>query len=253
MITLLSPAKSLDFSPIQHNGVSEPRLLSDTNQLIKILSKKSAKKLQKLMHISADLASENEKRFKSFDLNHTEENSKPAILAFNGDVYRGLDNANLSHEELNFAQNHIRILSGLYGLLRPMDIIQPYRLEMGTALTNRRGKNLYRFWGDRITKLLNEDLEKSWDDVIINLASKEYFSSINKKKLKGKLLTINFKEYRDDELKFISFNAKRARGLMAQYIVKNRITDREDVKGFNLENYGFSIDHSSEDNWLFVR
>ena len=253
MIILLSPAKSLDFSPIHQNGVSEPRLLSDTGILAKILSTKSANKLKKLMDISTAIAEENVTRNKTFQLNHTKENSKPAVLAFNGDVYRGLDNGTLSSDDLQFAQVHLRIISGLYGLLRPMDLIQPYRLEMGTSLNNRRGKNLYKFWGNRITKLVNEDLQNSGSKLVVNLASKEYFAAINKTKLEGDLLTINFKEYRDEELKFISFDAKRARGFMTRYIIDNRITDRENIKSFNMENYSFSTEHSTDDNWLFIR
>ena len=253
MIILLSPAKSLDFDRTSSNGVTQPRLLKDTEQLIKILSKKSAKKLQKLMHISDNIAAQNEKRYKAFDQNHDKNNSRPAVLAFDGDVYKGLQNDNLSDDDLHYAQKHVRILSGLYGLLRPMDLIQPYRLEMGTKLVNRRGKNLYQFWGDRITKLLNEDLEKSGTDLIVNLASNEYFSSINKKRQNGKLLTINFKEYKGDDLKFISFNAKKARGLLTRYIVDNRISSQEEIKGFDYERYSFSEENSSEDKWMFVR
>ena len=253
MIILLSPAKSLDFTRNSENGVSQPRLLKDTEQLIKILNKKSSRSIQKLMHVSENIASENERRFKEFDMAHHTENSKPAVLAFDGDVYKGMVNESLDHEDLKFAQDHLRILSGLYGLLRPMDLIQPYRLEMGTKLNNRRGKNLYKFWGDRITKILNEDLSESGSDLIVNLASKEYFSSINKKKLNGQLLTINFKEYKGEDLKFISFNAKKARGFMTRYIIDNRITNKEDIKGFNVENYALSEEHSSEDNWIFVR
>jgi len=253
MIVLLSPAKSLNFERNSQNGVTQPRLLKDTEQLIKILSKKSAKSIGKLMHISDKLAEENEARYKAFALEHSADNSKPAIMAFDGGVYVGIDNETLKKEDLEFAQGHVRILSGLYGLLRANDLIQPYRLEMGTKLNNRRGPNLYKFWGDRITKMLNADLEESGNDLIVNLASKEYFSSINKKKLKGELLTINFKEYRGDDLKFISFDAKKARGLMTRYIIDNKITDKEAIKGFDRERYYFSEEHSSENEWLFVR
>ncbi len=255
MIILLSPAKSLDFNPVSSNGESMPRLLDNTDQLVKILSKKSAKKLQDLMNISEKLAKENEMRYKSFDLDHSPDKSKSAVFAFRGDVYRGLESESLDDGDLNFAQKHVRILSGLYGLLRPMDLIQPYRLDMETRLKNRRGKNLYRFWGDRITNLVNEDMESSHWDVVLNLASKEYFESINMSKLKGKLVNINFKEYHGggNMLKFISFNAKRARGLVAKYVVKNRITALEDMRRFDLENYYFSEEHSTESDWLFIR
>jgi len=253
MIVLLSPAKSLDFSRESQNGLSQPRLLNDTEQLIKILSKKSSKKLQNLMHISENIANENEKRFKSFKINHDISNSRPAVLAFDGDVYKGLENSSLSEENLHFAQDHVRILSGLYGLLRPMDLIQPYRLEMGTKLNNRRGKNLYKFWGNRITQMLNDDLEKTNSNLVVNLASNEYFSSINKKKLNGELLTINFKEYKGDDLTFISFNAKKARGLVTRYIIDNQISNKLDIQGFDTDRYSFSEEHSTVDKWIFVR
>jgi cytoplasmic iron level regulating protein YaaA (DUF328/UPF0246 family) len=254
MIILLSPAKSLDFNPVPENGESTPRLLQDTDQLIKILNKKSSKKLQNLMSISGKLANENEQRYKSFDLHHSPDKSKVAVFAFRGDVYRGLESESFNEEDLSFAQTHVRILSGLYGLLRPMDLIQPYRLEMGTKLKNRRGKNLYKFWGDRITNLVNDDLKSSDSNAILNLASKEYFASINTSKLNSKLVNINFKEYNGgDVLKFISFNAKRARGLVTKYVVKNRMTSLEDVMGFNLEDYSFSAEHSTESEWLFIR
>jgi cytoplasmic iron level regulating protein YaaA (DUF328/UPF0246 family) len=205
------------------------------------------------MSISEKIAEENVERYKSFNLEHTQKNSKPAILAFKGDVYRGLDNDNLSKENLHFAQDHVRILSGLYGLLRPMDLIQPYRLEMGSRLKNRRGDNLYRFWGSRITDLLNEDLENQKEKLVVNLASKEYYSSLKEKKINAPVLHINFKEYHNGDLKFLSFNAKVARGLMTKYIIKNRLNSLESIKGFNLENYAFSEECSTDKEWLFTR
>lgn len=253
MITLLSPAKTLDYSQDGKYGHSEPRLLDNSMRLVDVLKKKSSGKLQKLMGISKNIADLNVERYHNFSQTFTTENSKPAVLAFKGDVYLGLEADTFTKEEMAFAQNHLRILSGLYGLLRPLDLMQAYRLEMGTALKTTRGKNLYQFWKNRITDLLNEDLESHENKVVVNLASNEYFKAINKKKLNGELLSVNFKEERNGELKFISFNAKKARGFMSKFIVNNGIDSIENLKGFDTEGYYFSEDHSSENDWLFIR
>jgi len=253
MITLLSPAKTLDYSEDGKHGYTMPRLVDDSLRLVTNLKKKNSKKLQKLMSISQDLADLNVERYDQFTAHFTEANSKPAVLAFKGDVYQGLDADTFTKKDMEFAQNHLRILSGLYGLLRPLDLMQPYRLEMGTSLKTTRGKNLYEFWKTRITDLLNEDLEKHDNKVILNLASNEYFKSIQTKKLQGEIMNVNFKEDRDGTLKFISFNAKKARGLMGKYIVKNKIDQVEDLKGFDLEDYYFSEENSTEKEWLFIR
>ncbi|MCL4109874.1 UNVERIFIED_CONTAM: hypothetical protein GTU68_028783 [Idotea baltica] len=205
------------------------------------------------MKISKNIADLNVERFHDFSSEFNTENSKPAILAFKGDVYLGLEADQFTSSEMDFAQDHIRILSGLYGILRPLDLMQPYRLEMGTSLKTTRGKNLYEFWKSRITDLLNDDIADHKNKTILNLASNEYFKAIHKKKLNGNLLTANFKEERDGELKFISFNAKKARGMMSKFIVNNNIDNENDLKGFDTEGYYFSQEHSSPSEWLFIR
>ncbi len=253
MITLLSPAKTLDYSKDGKYGHTNSRLLDDTLRLVDNLKKKSSKKLQKLMHISKDLGDLNAQRYSEFSPNFDDKNSKPAILAFKGDVYLGLEADTFTVEDMGFAQDHLRVLSGLYGLLRPLDLMQAYRLEMGTSLRTTRGKNLYQFWKNRITDLLNKDLEEHENKAVLNLASQEYFKAINTKRLEGKLLNVNFKEDRDGSLKFISFNAKKARGLMARFVVEQKIDIVEDLKAFDTEGYYFSPEHSSEKEWLFIR
>ncbi|WP_235294642.1 peroxide stress protein YaaA [Portibacter lacus] len=253
MITLISPAKTLDYSEDGKFGHTEARLLEHSMKLVDTLKKKSSGKLQKMMGISKNIADLNVERFQEFSPEFNSENSKPAILAFKGDVYLGLEADQFTQEEMDFAQDHLRILSGLYGLLRPLDLMQPYRLEMGTSLKTTRGKNLYQFWKNRITDLLNEDLSNHEHKTIVNLASNEYFKAINLKKLDGDLLTINFKEERDGEIKFISFNAKKARGMMSKFIVNNSIDNPNDLKGFDIDGYYLSEDHSTKDNWLFIR
>lgn len=253
MITLLSPAKTLDYSKDGKYENTKPRLLDNSFKLVDVLKKKSSGKLQKLMSVSKNIADLNVERFQEFSEEFTPDNSKPAVLAFKGDVYLGLEAETFTKEEMEFAQDHLRILSGLYGLLRPLDLMQPYRLEMGTSLRTSRGKNLYEFWKNRITDLLNEDLVTHENKTVVNLASNEYFKAINKKKLDGQLLNINFKEERDGDLKFISFNAKKARGFMSKFIVNHHIDNPADLKGFDTEGYYFSKDHSSENDWLFIR
>lgn len=253
MIVLISPAKSLNLSPLHVPNATQPRMLGDTGQLVKIMATKSAKKLQSLMDISPELAAENVMRYKNFDLSHSAEQSKAAIYLFDGEVYKSLESNTLEESDLEFAQIHLRILSGLYGLLRPLDAIQPYRLEMGTKLSNRRGKNLYEFWGNRITEWLNEDLRQSGSEICINLASNEYFKAVNQKKLKGRVINVYFKEQRGDTLSFLSFNAKKARGMMARYIIDHRLRVPEDIKGFDHEGFSYSDPHSTENDWLYVR
>lgn len=253
MIVLLSPAKSLKETEGTITNYSEPRLMTQSWALVKVLRTMKYPEIMDLMHISENLATTNVKRYKTFKRKHTELNSKTAIETFDGDVYKGLNAESFDTDDLFYAQDHVRILSGLYGILRPLDLMQAYRLEMGTTLATDAGTNLYHFWGDKITKLLNKDLKASGSDLVVNLASNEYFKAVQTKQLKGKLLNINFKEYRDGQLKFISFNAKKARGLMTHYIVKNKIEDLEGLKGFNLENYAFDEEGSTENDWLFVR
>jgi len=205
------------------------------------------------MGISDKLGELNYNRYRSYNSKDSIKSKKQAVLAFTGDVYTGMQTESFTKKDLKYAQNHLRILSGLYGLLRPLDAIQPYRLEMGTNLKNKKGKNLYEFWGDQITDTLNDDLSKSKINVIVNLASNEYFKVINKKKVGADILDIDFREYRGDTLKFISFNAKKARGMMFHYATKNNIKKVEDLKGFNYEDYSFSKENSTDSKWSFVR
>lgn len=250
MIVLLSPAKTLDYSEVPYDTHSKPRLLKESASLVEELQKKSSKDLQDLMKVSVKIADLNVERFHSFKTPFNTKNAKPSILAFKGDVYTGFKADEMTAEDLAFAQDHIRILSGLYGLLRPMDLMQAYRLEMGTKLKNQHGKNLYEFWGDKITELINKDGKK---EPVINLASKEYFHSVKTDQLKGDLYHVNFKEKRNNAYKIIAFNAKKARGMMSRYIVQNRITDPEGMKGFVEDGYFFNADLSSEKDWIFTR
>lgn len=253
MIILLSPAKSLDHNPLADVARTQPRFKKQTSELATIMKRQTEKDLKDLMHISDKLASLNAARFKAFTSAHTDKNAKQAMFAFTGDVYQGLDATSFSEKEIAYAQTHVRILSGFYGLLRPLDVIQPYRLEMGTRLKNKEGENLYSFWGDLITKKINEDLKLSGGNAIINLASQEYFKAVNTGVLKGTLYNIQFLEDRDGEFKFVSFNAKKARGFMTKYIVKNNIVTPEEIKGFDLEGYNYNADLSSTFDWVFTR
>jgi cytoplasmic iron level regulating protein YaaA (DUF328/UPF0246 family) len=253
MITLLSPAKTLDFSSTDFEKHTNPRLLADSSKLVKVLKKKSAADIKKLMHVSDKIAELNVGRFHEFATPFNRDNAKQSLLAFKGDVYTGLAVDDFSAADLDFAQKHLRILSGLYGLLKPLDLMQAYRLEMGTRLENGKNKNLYEFWGDKITKLINDDVAESGGTAIINLASNEYFKSVDTKKLKGDLYKIDFKEDRDGKLKVIAFNAKKARGIMSREIIKNRITNPEDLKGLNIMGYIFNDELSTERSFLFAK
>lgn len=254
MITLLSPAKTLDYdSPERAKELSIPQFALDANRLIRILKKKSVAEIKDLMHLSDALAKLNRTRYRSFSKEYDETNSKSAITAFKGDVYVGFEVSSLSDEDLQFANDHVRILSGLYGLLKPFDRMQPYRLEMGTRLENKKGANLYKYWGDTLSKALNKELKEQDSDVILNLASNEYFKAVDKKKLKARIINVDFREEKDGELKFVSFFAKKARGLMARYVVKNRIDDVDSLLGFDYENYRIAEEHSSKDQLMFVR
>ena len=253
MIIVLSPAKSLNLEEISQERHSLPEMQTEANKLSKIMKKMNADDLKKLMGVSDQLAVENVKRYKSFKVRSTLKNAKRAINMFNGDVYRGLSSHDFEDGDYDFAQEHIRILSGLYGLLKPMDLIQPYRLEMGSRIETEHGKSLYAFWNNKITNKLNQSLKKSNSETLVNLASDEYFKSIKQDKLKADVLHIKFKELRDGKLKFLSYNAKVARGLMTRYIIKNRITNPEEMKGFDYEGYGFSEENSSDNLWMFIR
>jgi cytoplasmic iron level regulating protein YaaA (DUF328/UPF0246 family) len=254
MIFLLSPAKSLNFD-IGVNGAkpTTPSFLSDSQNLISLLKTLSAKDLAQLMKISDKLAQLNYQRFQDFSTPFTSKNSKPAIFVFDGDVYNEMDVKNYTPQELDFAQRHLRILSGLYGALRPLDLMQAYRLEMGTVLKNARGKNLYQFWQEKITDYLNEELAKTKDKVLLNLASEEYFGAVDTKKIKGRIINIIFKEKKDNNYKIVGIFAKKARGSMANFIIKNKIETAEMLKKFTINNYKFYQKFSDENNWCFCR
>lgn len=253
MYIVISPAKKLNHPVTTVDEPTIPTLLADSKELIKEAKSKSVQDLKKLMKISDKLANLNVERFQQFTTPFTTNNSGPAIHSFAGDTYVGLDAATMTSEDINYAQNHLGILSGLYGLLRPKDLMQPYRLEMGTSLKNPRGKNLYAFWGERITQEINQHITVQNHKVLINLASTEYFSSIITNALKAKVITPVFKEERNGVLKIISFSAKRARGMMARYIIDHRLTKCEDLEQFNKDGYSFQADLSDEANWVFVR
>jgi len=234
-------------------GETEPSFVEDSIKLNKSLKKYSKKKLADLMNISDKLASLNYQRNQEFQEEFTEENSRAAMYAFKGDVYLGLQAQEFKKKDVTYASKHLRILSGLYGLLRPMDKMQPYRLEMGTSLKVGRKKNLYEFWGSKIADQLTESLSTHKNKSIINLASNEYFKAVKLDDLKDQIIEIGFKEYRDGKLKFVSFNAKKARGLMSQYIIKNRISTIDGIKAFNLEEYAYDESLSTENHLMFTR
>ena len=255
MLVLLSPAKKLDFeSETLRSKFTQPNLLDETKVLAKTAKTMREADLKTLMGISDKLAELNVARFKAFTTPFTLGNAKQAIDSFKGDVYQGLDAETLSDDDIDFAQSHVRILSGLYGLLRPLDLMQPYRLEMGVGFKNERGKNLYQFWDSIITEQLNNDLVSDKDPVVINLASNEYFKAIKSKLLQARIITPVFKEIKDGKPpKIISFLAKKARGLMTRYIVENRIDKADKIKDFRVNGYAYDEEMSSEDSWVFVR
>lgn len=252
MKLVLSPAKSLDFEKQLPTEIyTESQFLKQSERLNKLLKKKSARSLSKLMKISDALGQLNYERNQSWALPFTKDNARPAVYAFSGDVYRGLDAYTISEDNIEILQNKVRILSGLYGLLKPTDLIQPYRLEMGTKLPVGVKKNLYEFWKKDITKALNDELED--DELFLNLASNEYFKAIDVKSLKVPVVTANFKDFKNGEYKTIMTFAKLARGYMARYIVDTNANTLEDIKGFNYEGYNFSTPMSSETELVFIR
>lgn len=254
MFALLSPAKSLDYeSPLLVERSTQPRLKSDTAALIDQLKGLSSEEIGRLMGISDKLALLNHERFQSFTPSFSKKNSRQAILAFTGDVYQGMTLADWSADDFATAQDKVRILSGLYGVLRPLDLMQPYRLEMGTGLENARGKNLYQFWGDTITDLLNKDLRKSKSEVVVNLASNEYFSAVNSSKLGGTLVSPVFKDEKKGTFKIISFYAKKARGMMADFIVKNDLQKASDLLEFTTAGYAYDPESSTDEKPVFLR
>jgi len=254
MLTLLSPAKKMNMDPAQTGlDTTHPRFGDDTKTLAKLAKAKSADDLKALMHISDNLAKLNADRFKAFNLDGRSNSSKAAGLAFDGDVYWGLEAKSLSDDDLSFAQDHLRILSGLYGILRPMDIIQPYRLEMGTKFENPRGKNLYAFWKDSLAPALTDDLSDHADKTIVNLASNEYFKAVNPKALETKVISAKFLEEKDGKSRPIQYYTKFGRGLMARWIIQNRVDRVDGLKDFNANGYKFNTALSAEDLLVFSR
>lgn len=252
MLILLSPAKNMNFDPVERDlPATTPALIDETRILSKTTRQLTIAKIKSMMGISQDLARLNRDRFQAFDADTPGE--KQAALAFNGEVYRGLDAASLSDADFDYAQDHLRILSGMYGALRPLDAIHPYRLEMGRRLHTRRGESVYDFWGDRIARELNRLQEGEADPVLLNLASNEYFRSVDRKKLRARVITANFKEEKDGQLRALMVFAKKARGMMARWAIRNRIEDPADLAKFDLGGYRFEPDASNADELLFTR
>ncbi len=252
MKLVLSPAKSLDYdTKLPTSKTTEGVFLDEAERLNKVLKKKSVKSLGKLMHISDNLSQLNYERNQDWKLPFTKDNARQAIYAFSGDVYRGLDAYTIDTKKIDKVQDTVRILSGLYGVLKPLDLMQPYRLEMGTKMPVGKNKNLYEFWKKKVTKALNDELEDG--EIFLNLASNEYFKAIDTKALKVPVINVAFKEFKNDKYKIIAIFAKLARGLMARYIIDTDAKTLDDIKGFNYENYGFSEELSSENELVFTR
>lgn len=254
MLLVISPAKNLDeTSALPSVRATQPGLLEHAQVLIDQLKTLAPHDVSELMKLSDKLGTLNYQRFQEWSQPFTAENARPAALTFNGDVYQGLDAAHFSRADFTFAQKHLRILSGLYGLLRPLDLIQPYRLEMGTKLSNERGKDLYAFWGNIITDVLNAELKKLKADTVVNLASGEYFKAVKVKQLAATVIEPVFKDCKNGQYKIISFYAKKARGLMSAYSIKNALTNPEDLKAFDVDGYAFNEAMTSGNKWVFTR
>ncbi|MDM8347339.1 peroxide stress protein YaaA [Pseudomonas sp. sp1636] len=254
MLMVISPAKTLDFhTPPVTQRYTQPEHLDHAQDLIAQLRDFTPLQIAELMHLSDKLAGLNAVRFGSWTKNFTPENAKQALLAFKGDVYTGLHAEDFSEADFDFAQAHLRMLSGLYGVLRPLDLMQPYRLEMGTKLANPRGNNLYDFWGERISGWLNEALAAQGDEVLLNLASTEYFSAVKRKVLNARIIDTEFKDLKNGQYKIISFYAKKARGLMARHVIKERVSNPEQLKAFNSQGYAYSAAHSTPNKLVFLR
>ncbi len=253
MIIVISPAKTLDLdTPLPTNRYTLPDFLDDAAELVETMRRYSALDIAEIMKVSMKIAELNHQRFADWHAPFTPENARPAIFTFKGDVYDGLDAFHLDEQALDFLQDHLRILSGLYGLLRPLDLMQPYRLEMGRNIENPRGKNLYQFWNGKITEALNTLLDND-DGVLINLASNEYFKAVQPKALHGRIITPQFKDWKNGQYKMISFYAKKARGMMTRYIAEHQLTDPEAIKDFDTAGYRYSEEMSKGDDWVFLR
>jgi len=254
MLMVVSPAKNLDYETApQTKQSSQPDFLDQAEVLMQDLRKLAPHQLSQLMGISDKLGSLNYDRNQAWSQPFTSDNAKQALLAFNGDVYTGLDAASFKADDFKFAQKHLRILSGLYGLLKPLDLMQPYRLEMGSKFANQGGKNLYEFWGETITDALNTQLKKTKSEVLLNLASNEYFKSVKPKSLNAEIIAPAFKDWKNGQYKIISFYAKKARGLMAAYVIKNRITEAAQLKQFDAAGYYYNTELSTDKQWIFTR
>ncbi|MEX5342913.1 peroxide stress protein YaaA [Pseudomonas sp. I2] len=254
MLTVISPAKTLDYdTPPVTQRFTLPQYLDDSQALITQLRELSPAQISELMHLSDKLAGLNAARFGSWTPDFTPANAKQALLAFKGDVYTGLDAESLDEDDFSYAQDHLRMLSGLYGLLRPLDLMQPYRLEMGTKLANARGKDLYAFWGTRISEWLNQALADQGDDVLLNLASNEYFSAVKRSALNARVINVDFKDFKNGQYKIISFYAKKARGMMSRFVIQERIDDPERLKQFDAQGYYYSAEQSKPDHLVFLR
>ena len=254
MLLFLSPAKSLDYkTPPQVATFTQPAFLDQSATLIRQLRRLSPADIAHLMDLSDPLATLNFSRYADWTLPFTPDNAKQAVLAFDGDVYDGLAAKNLSADDLDFAQKHVRILSGLYGILKPLDLMQPYRLEMGTKFANKAGKDLYAFWGERLLKAINAELADMPRPVVINLASEEYFKAAVGRKLKGELIQPVFEDWKNGKYKIISFYAKRARGLMTRFATVNRLNAPEMLKEFDSDGYAFAPEASDDKRWVFRR
>jgi len=254
MLMVISPAKSLDYeTPPVIDTHTQPDYLKQSKQLITRLKKLAPAQVSELMDISDNLAALNVARYGEWKPPFTPDNAKQAVLAFNGDVYDGLNAVDFKPAEFEYAQAHLRILSGLYGVLKPLDLMQPYRLEMGTRLDTAKAKDLYGFWGGTVTKQLNGLLKKQSAPVLVNLASEEYFKVVQAKQVKARIVTPVFKDYKNGQYKIISFFAKKARGMMVRYAVKNQLSEVEDLKAFDFEGYAFHAKESTADSWVFRR
>ena len=254
MLTVLSPAKTLDYeTPPRTRKATQPHFIERAAQLVDDARVLSPDALQKLMGISENIALLNHERFMNWQPDFNLDNAKQAVLAFKGDVYTGLDANTLDGKALTFAQKHLRILSGLYGLLRPLDLMQPYRLEMGLKFENRGGRNLYEFWGEEITQLLDTAIGKSGSMVLVNLASNEYFKAVKPRQLDAEVITPVFKDLKNGDYKIISFFAKKARGMMSRYIIQLQIQDPEEIKSFDTGGYKFDSSESTKNEWIFTR
>ncbi|MHA3981926.1 peroxide stress protein YaaA [Acinetobacter venetianus] len=254
MLALISPAKTLDYeTALPTDTYTQPRLLEQSQQLIDVCRKLSATEIASLMSVSEKIANLNVDRFREWNADFDFSNARQALFAFKGDVYTGLDAYHLKDQDIDFAQQHLRMLSGLYGLLRPLDLMMPYRLEMGTKLKNARGHNLYEFWGNMITEQINQDLAEIDVKVLVNLASDEYYKSVNEKKIQAEIIKPVFLDQKNGKYKVISFYAKKARGLMARYLIENKLSQVEQLKAFDSEGYYFDAESSSNKELVFKR